>query len=197
MTDTSMDGARGSRQSKCNRLFKDRKGELSSRTPLDVMAVVFKFPESGSTLEMNLDELPGFKELPDGVTRAAVAFGVNTSVGNTFGAIKGDPIAAEAAAEDRWGTLKDGDWAAEREGGMRIGDLVEAVKRAKTKAGHPFDEAGFRKSLESGEKDRNVVANIPAVKAELEALRLEKIQARVKAAQAAAATAKGEGLADI
>lgn len=194
MSDTSMDRATSVRASKCTRMFRGKDGELVSRTPLDVEAVVFKFAESGQVLEMDLNQLPGFKELPAGVTRAAVAFGVNTSVGNTFGAIKGDPAEAQVAAEDRWAVLRDGDWAAEREGGMRIGDLVEAVKRAKAKAGHSFDEAAFRKAVESGEKSRDQIAGIPAVKAELEAIRLEKIQAKVKAAQDAARAAQGHGL---
>lgn len=197
MSDTSMDRATSVRASKCTRMFYGKNRELVSRTPLDVEAVVFKFAESGQVLEMDLNKLPGFKELPAGVTRAAVAFGVNTSVGNTFGAIKGDPAEAQVAAEDRWATLCDGDWAAEREGGMRIGDLVEAVKRAKAKAGHPFDEAAFRTAVESGAKSRDQIAGIPAVKAELEALRLEKIQAKVKAAQEAANSAKGQGLEAI
>lgn len=198
MADQSMDNVRSPRAAKCNRKFVSRSGEVTSRATLDVQKVVFEFTDAGGEpLIMNLDDLAGFSGLPDGVVRAAAAFGVNTSVGNTFGAIKDNPVEARLAAEDRWGTLTDGEWASEREGGMRIGDLIEAVKRAKTKAGHAFDESSFRMALESGRKDRNEVAKIPAVAAELEAIRLEKIQAKLKEAQAKAASAAGQGLADL
>lgn len=198
MADTSMDNARAVRNSaKCIRKFISRSGEATSRATLDVQKVVFEF-ESGEPLVMDLNKLKGFETLPDGVVRAAAAFGVNTSVGNTFGAIKDNPVEARIAADDRWSTLADdGEWAAEREGGMRIGDLVEAVRRAKAAAGMVFDEAAFRKAVEGGTIDRNGVAKNAAVAAELEAIRLEKIQTKLAEAKAKAAAAAGKGLSDF
>ena len=187
MADTSMDNvAVSKRAAKCSRTFRDSKGEQTSRASADTRAVIFTFAGTNKILEMALDDLP------EAILRAAAAFGINTSVGNTFG---GTPDADEAfeLAESRWERLKEGEWSAERgESGPRTGDLVAAAKAAKTKAGATFNEADFLEKLRSGALTREKVTSIPAIKAELDAIRLQRMQERAaKSAEAAKATAGG------
>lgn len=186
MADTSMDGATVSKRSaKCSRTFKDNAGNITSRASGEVSAVIFTFPGlDNRTLVMQLNDLP------ESIIRAAAAFGINTSVGNTFGGTP-DPEEAFELAEARWERLKEGEWSAERgESGPRTGDLVEAVRAAKTKAGATFDEAAFVAKLQSGELKREAVTAIPAVKAEIDAIKLKRLQERAaKSAEAAKASA--------
>lgn len=188
----AMDGdVRGSgrkRAPKCERTFLDKEGNSHGRSFEAVHAVKFVFLETDHELVMGLDELP------EGVLRAAAAFGINTSVGNTFGAIS-DPDDAIEAAEERWETLKSGRWSAERETGPRTSDLIEAVCRAREERGQPVAD-DFRDNLRAKFADPAYVKAVegdPRIAVHVAAIRKERAEDRARKAQERAAAAGDAG----
>lgn len=175
---------------KCDRTFIDHEEAEHSRSFPGVKAVKFNF----------ISGLPGQKELvmhleeltPE-MLMAAAAFGLNTSVGNTFGAIQ-DPSEAYQAACDRWDTLKDGEWSAERTTGPRVGDLVEALCRYLVQTGHTVDDAARANfKLKCGdEAKRKAWESDPRIIQHLTALKLERAEANARKAMEAAQSA-GDG----
>lgn len=171
----------GKKAARCDRIFADHEGNEHSRAFPEVTAVKLRFHATPVSplreLVMNLDDLP------PGVLRAAAAFGVNTSVGNTFGAIP-DPSEAYEAACDRWETLVKGEWSADRQTGPRTSDLVEALCRYSVQQGHTVDEA-FRTRLKQkcgDEAQRKAWESNPQIQVHLMALRKERAEENARKA---------------
>lgn len=188
MADTMNADARQKKAAKCDRIFLDQEGEPHSRAFTEVVAVKLLFHATPTSAErslvMNLDDVP------PGVMRAAAAFGINTSVGNTFGAER-DPNEAYQLACDRWATLREGDWSADRQTGPRTSDLVEALCRYSATQGHTVDEA-FRARLKQkcgDEAQRKAWESNAQVQVHLMALRKERAEENARKALEAASAA--------
>lgn len=178
------DGTAKTEREKANRLFKAADGSLEPRVMQDVTAVVFKFPKTDEELVMELDSLS------PGVLRAAAAFGINTSVGNVLGSIK-DPREYYDACAARWETLQGGNWSEGRDNGPRIGDLIEALTRVKTKVSGSAPSQEWidaqRAKITQPDFDRKVYLNNNAIKAEIDRIKIERLTARVAEAEATGA----------
>ena len=175
-TDDVREAASRGKREKADRIFLDSNGKEFPRTFEGVQAVEFRF-KNGHKLHMPLDSLP------EGILRAAAAFGINTSVGNTFGAIEDLEDALEAA-ESRWEQLCRGVWSAERSTGPRTGDLLEALCRALAGIGKRVTEAdreGLEKQLEDAAFAKSVGSD-PQVAVHLAAIRKERAEERARKA---------------
>lgn len=184
MTDATDVTAKG-KASKCERTFGFKDGSKAARTNVGVDSVHFRFPENGTTLDMNLDELS------DDIIRAAAAFGVNTSVGNSFGALS-DPVEALRVAEERWETLKTGIWASERQTGPGTSDILEALIRMAADGGKIVDEAGRERlrhkiaaageSVKTWTADAQLNAHVLAIRQERAERKAEEAAEKAKSA---------------
>lgn len=195
MADTMNADARGSKKvAKCERQFIDADGGVHARAFEGVAAVRLHFVESGNDLLMPLNELP------DGIIRAAAAFGLNTSVGNTFGAIE-DPDEALEIAAARWETLKSGQWTSDRVTGPRIGDLIEAMCRLREEKGKPADDA-YRAAITESLSDpaqAKAVGGDPRIQLHVAAIRKERAESRLRerVAKGNLGGAAADGLLDL
>jgi len=141
------------------RSFISEAGEETPRATNDAKAVVLTFANKYKIQYDLVDAFAGTLPAPS-VGRAAAAFGLSTSLGNagnTAGAENapvvgtdedGRPIKGEAdpndiieAVEERLARLKEGTWAAEREGaGPPTTIMVEAFVEYRKAKGLSFDE---------------------------------------------------------
>ena len=175
----------GRKATKCERGFVDNEGNVHARAFPEVKAVRLFFVESETELLMHLDELP------EGILRAAAAFGLNTSVGNTFGALA-DPDEALEVAESRWETLKAGHWSAERATGPRTSDLLEACVRYYQAQGREVSEQDKEKltaKLADPAAVKELSAN-PHIAVHVAAIRKERAEERARKASEKAGAAE-------
>lgn len=177
---------KGTRVTKCERVFVDADGKEAARSHPTVVAVRLRFTETGDVLDMPL------ADLNPGIINAAAAFGLNTSVGNTFGAIS-DPGEAFEAAETRWNSLREGHWSAERQSGPRTSDILEAVARYRKENGSDVSDAwreGFKAKLADGQLDTKKLLEQPVLKAHYLAIKRERAEERATKAAAAVGASK-------
>lgn len=176
---------------RCKRSFRSADGEITSRSTLDVEAVIFEFP-NGHKFTMELSDLfPDSQLPPPSVGRAAAGAGINTSVGNVFGGITDTEEAIEAA-ESRWETLTAGAWSAERKTGPRTSDLVEAWAAFRLKNGAPDSpewRAMAKSKLLNKEKTAKDLLVMPGLKAEYDAIKARRAAERAEKSRAAASAA--------
>lgn len=177
-------GKKPSEREKADRTFRDEAGTLEPRVMLDVTAVVFRFPHTGEELVMKLADLGPLP--PPGVLRAAAAFGINTSVGNVLGSVT-DRADFHDACAARWETLISGSWSSDREFGPRIGHLIEAISRIKTRKDGmaPSKEwtDALRAKISAPDFDRKAYLANDSVKAEIDKIKVEQLQARIAQAE--------------
>lgn len=188
----------GKRAVRCKRTFRSADGEITSRSSLDVEAVIFEFP-NGYKFTMELSDLFPEGLPPPSVGRAAAAAGVNTSVGNVFGGIT-DAEEAIEAAESRWQTLTDGAWSAERKTGPRTSDLIEAWAAFRVKNGAPDSpewRAMAKDKILKREKTSKDLLVMPGLKAEYDAIRAKRAADRAEKSRAAAASGAPQDFGDL
>lgn len=181
MADTHGSDVRGKHTAKCDRLFLSGDGVEHSRSFPEVHAVKFRFHNAAPGEEEIVVTLD---ELSPGVLRAAAAAGLNTSIGNTFGATQ-DPGEAFDAASSRLETLMRGVWSSERHSGPRLNDLIEALARKIESEGTRVDDAGREKLrlVLSDENARKAYESNPLIQVHLTAVKAEHAAERVKAAR--------------
>jgi hypothetical protein len=174
----TMDAGVRKKADKADRMFIASDGGLHPRSFPGVRGVRIRFTETEAELDMMLEELS------QDMLLAAAAFGLNTSVGNTFGAIA-DPIEALEAAESRWETLRSGVWSSERHVGPRTTDLVEAVVRWYVSNGREIsddDRAKIVATVGDAAAAKALQAD-PEVGVHLAAIRKERAEAKQREAQ--------------
>lgn len=161
-------------------------------------AFSIKFPD-GQTIAGDVEKLGGTAH-PDGksvivpfgsIAMQALLHGVNQKIGDAASGAKGDADAAYEQCLTVAEQLFSGEWNKKREAGeagTRPSLVVEAVIRAKTKAGQPVDREAImaKYSGKEGEANRKAALTVPQVKAEYEAMRAEAAQERAKKALEAA-----------
>lgn len=173
------------RQSKCVKTFITNSGEETARAGGDVKAIKFFFPERDETQVMNLSDLS------DEMVAAAAAFGISTSVSNTFGAADMSVDDAIEAAAARWETLVGGTWSGERETGPRTSLLLEAAKLLRSKSGIAPDknwEEAFTAKITSGEVTAKNLLAKPQFAAAYEEIKSQRQEERRKRAAEKAGT---------
>lgn len=178
------------RQAKCVRSFIFNDGSEAARSGPGVTAVKLSFPDRDETQVMELGSLS------EDIIYAAAAFGLATSVTNTFGAADMSVDDAIEAAASRWEVLSGGQWSGERETGMRTGLLLEAAGLLAEKAGKPWGQEqkdAFAAKLLSGERTAKSLQSNAAFAAALEDVKSRKQEERRKRA----AEKAGESTADL
>lgn len=179
------------------------------RAGLDVNTVVFKYQNDQET-RVPLAQFFGGTLPAPGVGRAAAAFGINTSAGNTVGTIdrakdpetgkleEPHPEDVKRAVEDRVQVFLDGRWASEAgPGGGFTSTKMDTLIKFRTEInGKPADEAWqaeMRRMLDESPDFWKDLMNDAEFAAVHEALKAERAAARAKAA-AEAAKGKTGGL---
>jgi len=141
----------------------------------------------GQTLTLDMDGLD-----PD-VVRCAALFGLSTAVGNAAGQIKGEADAFEAVSA-RIETLQEGQWASDARTGPRTKDLVEAWARLVGEKGinatETWREARRADILEGRQTHDSLLGN-KRFAMHYEAIKFERAQAAMQAAQNAAGLEAG------
>lgn len=158
-----------------------------------------KFPD-GQTIAGDVAKLGG--KTADGgffvpfgsVAMFALLHGVNQKIGDSASGAKGNADEAYESCLTTAEQLFSGEWNKARaagEGGTRPSLVVEAVIRAKTKAGQEVDKAAIlaKYSGKGSEEARKSALTVPQVKAEYEGLRLEAQQEKARIAMEAAGSA--------
>lgn len=172
------------------REFSAGDGAWHPRVMAEVTAIRFT-TKSGHEV---LAELGSF---PEHIIRMAAAFGLNTTIGNNAGGLDDEAEILEAL-EGRLADLQAGNWAAERQGGPRGSDIVEAVARVYRDAGAEYPESArqelSRKLYAEEIKPAAVLNSDPRIRAAFEAIKAERHAARMAKLNAAASAAKGNSL---
>jgi hypothetical protein len=167
------------------RSFKTASGDYTARATTDSVGGRLEFIENGHVIEFNL------KDFDQKLLNAAALWGIMTTLGNTFGGIKGPVEDAIEAAEERLSVFQDGDWNAERQSGPRTSHIVTAIRNLRAAAGQETTDewiANWFKKLEAADKtpsdvlksDKALDAEVARLKAQAQAARADK-----KAAEAA------------
>lgn len=197
MADANIPAEESGRAKVTRRIYIDSKGQEAPRVMPDVVSarIVFLQDEAPyDTLELDFSTLEGFSDLPFGVARQAIAWGLVTKVTNSAGSAKLSVDEKVENCAQVWTVISAGRWLDERESaGPKTSDLVEAVSRFQDKIGKPWDDAAraaFVKRIED-EGERKRIQSIVQIDAIIKAIRLERQQAR---AAAAAARAEAAGL---
>ncbi len=172
----------GKRAVRIKRAFIDDAGNEEPRVTAATSKVELRFVGLGKTLVCEM------AKLSSEVLNCAAAFGLSTAIGNAAGQIRDDAQAFDAC-ESRLETLLDGQWAADSRTGPRTADLVEAWARYVIERGGNVDDAwrAARKSdIVEGKKSGDELLGNKKFKAHYEAVKFEKAQAAMQAAQAEA-----------
>lgn len=182
MAETNSAPAKEPRQRVTKRFFIGDDGKPSARALPDTQALRIEWQENGHVTNFDMTALS------DEVTCAAAAFGVMTSATNAAGGAE-DVDEAIDRCEDRLKTLLAGAWAAERETGPRVGDLVEAIARYQKSKGKTLADGWQERMAEqfsAKQLDAKAYEKDPAVRVHLLAIKKERADERyAKAAQAA------------
>ena len=190
------------------RLFVHDNGHVGPRAGLDVNTVVFKYQDDKET-RVELAQFFGGSLPAPGVGRAAAAFGIQTSAGNTVGTVErerdeagkiiGDPHPDDVreAVEDRIATFLAGRWASEAgPGGPGTSSKMDTLIKFRTEVlKQPADDewqAKVRAQLEEDENWWKTLLQDPQFRSVHATLQAERAAARAKAAaEKAAAAPKG------
>ncbi len=191
------------------RLFSHDNGHVGPRANLDVNAVIFKY-QNGNETRVELAQFFGGSLPGPCVGRAAAAFGINTSAGNTIGTLDREkdpetgklvpphPDDVQREVEDRISTFKDGRWSSEAgPGGGGTSTKMETLIAYRTKvlkqAADEAWQAKVRKQLEEDENWWKTLLQDPDFRSVHATLTAERAAARAKAAAEAASSKKGSG----
>lgn len=123
-------------------------------------------------------------DLSPEMTHMAVCQGVNIKLQRSYNTAKGNAAQMLEECEATRDNLLNGIWTSEREGGLRIGDLADAIKATLTDEGETVDDARFARIKETlkDESKREAAKKSTKVQAHLTRIAAEKATARAKAA---------------
>lgn len=178
-----------------NRLYKAADGEVSKKLTPDVEAFIVETIQGGHRLECPLADLGPLP--PVGPARQAMAFGLNTVLGNELAGDKStNPQGWIAKIADRWEAIKEGEWSEGRQG-PRVKWIMEAWARYYTKKGKAPSEdqtAKMRKMLLAGEPTPAALLEaVPGIQIELDTLEAERAVAKAQASKEKLGATASEG----
>jgi hypothetical protein len=164
------------------RFYLDKKGIEAKSPQEDSVGVRIKFTDTDLVLDMLLDDLK------EDVIRRNALFGIKVGVGNSFGGKQGEE--AFELAESRFETFKAGNWAEGRQVGPRDSDVILAFVAAKADMDQELTVEDCRaRFADDGDLDSKEIAKYPQVKAHIDRIRLERLQARAAKSQEEASKA--------
>lgn len=113
--------------------------ELTPRVKENTVAVVFTVPANGKRVEAPISSFP------KGIQTAALAYGLNATIGNAMGNLEDgeldDPDEIFDAIQTRINDLQAGKWTGERTGGGRPSLVWMAFQEFRKSKGQKDDEA--------------------------------------------------------
>jgi hypothetical protein len=173
---------------KCKKLYIDAEGNKSRSWHEGAVGLLFLFA-NGEERAVEREQFP-----PN--IRAAHEFhGMSQKLGDSYASAESVEAAVEAF-DTRLEASLEGRWLDRTEGAVRTSDLAQAMHNLKPEK-YPDVKAAQAAIATMTKEERKARESIPQVAAEIERLRFERAQAKVKAAQEAAAKAGGEALADL
>lgn len=114
-------------------------GELTPRVHENVASIVFTTPANGKSEEVPLSSFP------EGIQKAAMAYGLNATIGNAMGNLDDkqleDPDEIMKALRERIKSLQAGKWAGERTSGGRPSLVWEGFQAFRKSKGLNDNEA--------------------------------------------------------
>lgn len=182
------------RERKLDRLYQNRDGEVSKKLTKDVYKVLLQ-PKGGTTrVEADIATLFPNGALPEPcIALQALAFGLNTVLGNAVAGKDGSPEELAAMIQDRWDAIAEGEWSEGREG-PRLTLVIDAwAADFESRKGTPASEeqkANLRAKLESEEYTTKDLLKDAGINAAYQNILAQRAIARAKEAQAAAAGAE-------
>lgn len=188
---------------KIKRWFSREGQEPSSRPTKDCEVIAWEFtdPKTGKVvqrLELDMREVSGGLA-PEGVCRAAAAFGYSTAAGNAAGGAESMMKAIEMV-EDRIKTFLEGEWSEGRSSGYSREDLVSAWVKSCQNAGAQVtadQQEAMTQALRSEQITPKDLLADDGVRAELEAIKAQKAIDRANTWREKAAKADGSKAAAL
>lgn len=172
-------------------LYVNASGETSRSPTPDTAIVRFLFEGIPEPVDLTL------ADLPDDITHLAICQGVNIKLQRSYNTAKGNVSQMRDECEATRDNLLGGIWTSEREGGLRIGDLADAIASVLKDEGQSVDEARMASIREKlvDEKQRDKAKASTKVQAHLTRILAEKATAR--AAAAAGSVSQSEATLDF
>lgn len=175
---------------KLQRLYRNKNGEEVTKLTGDATHCVWVVIKTKERVELELGALS------DAMKTCAMAFGINTSVGNVAGPIE-DPAKMAAALRDRVETIMEGEWRSGREGGPRVKGVIEAWATYFAAKGTEVSDAqreALKAKIVAGEVTVDGLLGIPGIKAAYDKAIADEAAKRA-AESAAAATGDADASA--
>lgn len=172
-------------------LYVDNAGETTRSPTVDTEIVRFVFDGFESTpVDLTL------ADLSDEMRHMAICQGVNIKLQRSYNTAKGNAAQMRDECEATRDNLLNGVWTSEREGGLRIGDLADAIRATLTDEGETVDETRFARIKETlkDETKRDKAKASPKVQAHLTRIQAEKATARANEAAKNASGATDSGI---
>lgn len=164
--------AKSTRDQRSKRSFLNAEGVYTPRANTDTIGFKIEIVDDGEIVDTIERKLSDFE---DGVINAAAAFGMVTSITNTFGGMKGDVQEMIDAANNRVGVFEDGDWTGESTSGPRTAHAVEAFVALRKDGGVETSDERRAKFAADIKADDKLVARLvkedPAFAAKLAAIK--------------------------
>lgn len=125
------------------------------------------------------------------MSHLAICQGVNIKLQRSYNTAKGNAAQMKEECEATRDNLLNDIWTSEREGGLRVGDLGEAIRLTLIDEGETVDDARMAKIKETlkDEAKRDKAKASPKVKAHLATIAAAKAAARAKTANENAGSA--------
>jgi len=152
-----------------------------SRSP-DENTVTLRFTFDGvaEPLDFNLEDIN------DNIRHMAICQGLNIKLQRSYNTAKGNVSQMIEDCESTMDNLRNGVWTSEREGGLRIGDLAEAVVSVLASEGKTVELETVKAKLAADEETRAKAKANPKVAAAVSAIVARKAVERANALGTAA-----------
>jgi len=175
-------------------LYVDSKGETTRSPTAETEIVRFVFDGfENSPVDLVIADISA------AISHLAVCQGLNIKLQRSYNTAKGNAAQMRDECEATRDNLLNDVWTSEREGGLRIGDLADAIKATLTDEGESVDDERFARIKETlkDESKRDKAKASPKVQAHLTRIMAEKAAERAKVAGEAASKTTESGLTDF
>lgn len=152
----------------------DAEGTETRSPDENTVALRFSF-EGGESRDFSLDDIN------ESIKHMAVCQGLNIKLQRAYNTAKGNVAQMIEDLESTIDNLRNGVWTSEREGGLRIGDLAEAVVQVLASEGKTVELETVKAKLAADEGTRAKSKANPKVAAALAVIVANKAAARAQA----------------